>query len=111
MNFPDDENGEVLKEMFEAGIDFSQTYNVDFYAAFEFEERGQEAIDALQKMTFSEQSFADVKLQKPEQGGGVELVATIPLQLEYQTITDIDNAFTAKIEKLRGFADGWGVDL
>ncbi|AWB66525.1 ribonuclease E inhibitor RraB [Saccharobesus litoralis] len=111
MQFPDDENGQLLAEMQEAGVDFSQSYNVDFYAAFEFEDRAQQALEILQKAKVAGQSFADIRIQKPEQGGGVELVATINMLLDHQAITALDEDFTVQIEKLRGYADGWGVDL
>ncbi|NTS76842.1 ribonuclease E inhibitor RraB [Catenovulum sp. SM1970] len=111
MTFPDDENGEILAEMAEAGIDFEQTYQVDFFAAFEFEDRANAAIDTVKKLTIDGLKFSEVSVGKPEEGGGFELVASLSIKLEHAVITAIDEAFTECVESVRGYSDGWGVSF
>ena len=65
MTFPDDENGQVLADMQEAGVDLDQAHKVDFYAAFEFEDRAQEAQAHFEQASFAGHSVEVVRLQKP----------------------------------------------
>ena len=34
MDFPSDENGDVLRRMYESGMDLSMSYDIDFYHFF-----------------------------------------------------------------------------
>ncbi len=111
MTFPDDENGEILTEMAEAGLDFSKTYTVDFFAAFEFEDKAKDAISIVEALAVNDSNFKQVVVSKAESGNGYELIASLDIKLEHALITTIDDAFTVCVEKLRGYADGWGVEL
>ncbi len=111
MTFPDDENGEILTEMAEAGLDFSKTYTVDFFAAFEFEDKANDAIATVEALSVKDLNFNKVIVGKAESGNGYELIASLEIKLEHALITTIDEAFTVCVEKLRGYADGWGVEL
>ncbi|KMT63785.1 ribonuclease E inhibitor RraB [Catenovulum maritimum] len=110
--FPeDDQTSQILAEMAESGIDLSQEMKIDFIGAFEFKETAEEAIKIVESLVISGRQFETVKLAKPEFGGGVELIASLTLVPTQEVITEIDDAFTTCIENLRGYSDGWGVEL
>ena len=44
MNYPDDETGQVLAEMHQAGIDLSQSHDVVFFHLFEKEHQAQKMV-------------------------------------------------------------------
>ncbi|MCU4675175.1 ribonuclease E inhibitor RraB [Catenovulum sp. 2E275] len=109
--FPDDESGQILAEMAAEGIDLSQPMQIDFYAAFEFKETAEAVLAKVKQLDLSGQHFDQVNIQKPELGGGVELVASLTIVPDHQTISQIDEIFTACVESNKGYSDGWGAEI
>ncbi|EWH11769.1 hypothetical protein DS2_03060 [Catenovulum agarivorans DS-2] len=107
----EDETSQILAEMAAEGIDLSQPMQIDFFAAFEFKEQAEKALPQVQKLQVNQLSFTKVKVQKPEVGGGVELVASVNLIPNAETLDKWDQAFTDCVEKLKGYSDGWGIAL
>lgn len=104
-----DETAEILQQIQAQGIDLSKPVQVDFFAAFEFKEQAEKALPKVKNFRLGELTFSSVVLQKPEQGGGVELVASLTMLAEKQALEALDEAFTACIEGVKGFSDGWGI--
>lgn len=47
MQFPDDDNGQMLAAMADAGIDLTQSLEVDFFLVFDDQRDAESAIEAL----------------------------------------------------------------
>ena len=107
----EDETSQILAEMAAEGIDLTQPMQIDFFAAFEFKEQADKALPQVKKLAVQNTPFAEVKIQKPEAGGGVELVASVTLVPNAETLDEWDEAFTDCVEKLKGYSDGWGIAL
>ncbi len=109
--YPDDETGQILAEMAAEGIDLSQPMQIDFYAAFEFKDAAEAVLPKVKQLDLSGEQFSQVKIQKPELGGGVELVASLTILPTHQRISEIDDAFTECVEGNKGYSDGWGAEV
>lgn len=109
--FPDDETGQILAEMAAEGADLSQPMQIDFYAAFEFEDTATAVLPLVKQIDLGDKKFDEVKIQKPDTGGGVELVASLTAIPSYQTISTIDELFTQCVESNKGYSDGWGAEI
>ncbi|OUS28801.1 hypothetical protein A9Q98_07190 [Thalassotalea sp. 42_200_T64] len=105
MTFPNDENGSVLAEMQEAGIDLSQPVIVEFFQLFE----QQDNANALaQHITNSEM---DVKVNvHPDQTPNVwDVDCQIEMIPSYDNIVAMEETFEKLARKFDGYNDGWGV--
>lgn len=109
--FVPSETAQILAEMQQAGIDLSQPLQVDFIAAFEFKDKAESAADTIKQQSFAGQTFSNITVETAEVGGGYDLIASLTMTLEESQIDAIDAAFTAAVEKLRGYSDGWGVGV
>ncbi|MGB1291036.1 MAG: ribonuclease E inhibitor RraB, partial [Pseudoalteromonas sp.] len=47
MQFPDDENGQLLTEIADAGIDLTQMHKIDFYILFEQKTEAEQFAKAI----------------------------------------------------------------
>lgn len=109
--FPDDETGQILAEMAAEGADLSKPMLIDFYAAFEFEDTAKLVAPLVKQLDLQGKNFEQVTIEKPDLGGGFELVASIKIIPTYETITAIDDVFTDCVESKKGFSDGWGAEI
>ncbi|MER2491663.1 ribonuclease E inhibitor RraB [Catenovulum sediminis] len=108
---PDDQTSLILAEMAAEGIDLTQAMQIDFFAAFEFKEQAEKALPQVKTLSVNGVSFENIKIQKPEAGGGVELIASVTLVPEQPILDEWDQAFTDCVENLKGYSDGWGIAL
>ena len=90
MNFPDDENGSLLAEMYEAGVDLSQNADVDFFHLFE-------------KKPQAEQMVED------DTPGVWDVSCTVNIVPTYDNICEYEKTFETIADKCNGYADGWGI--
>ncbi|MFT4925024.1 MAG: hypothetical protein ACI8WB_001114 [Phenylobacterium sp.] len=105
MNFPDDENGALLQEMFAAGLDLSQHYDVDFFHLFEKKPQAEDMAAKIAKA----HPEATVKVFEDETPGVWDVSCTINIQPVYDAICAAEKAFETIAEKCHGYADGWGI--
>ncbi|WP_017443890.1 ribonuclease E inhibitor RraB [Gayadomonas joobiniege] len=106
-----DETAEILAEMEAEGIDLSQPVKIDFFAVFEFKEQAEKALPKIKSFTLGNYKFSSVVLQKPEQGGGYEVIASLTMLAQKDALDELDQAFTACVEGVKGYSDGWGIGL
>ena len=106
MNFPDDENGALLREMAAAGIDLSQTHAVDFFHLFEKQPQAQQMADLVNQKHPS----VTVKVFADEQTKGVwDVCCTVNIIPTHADIATHEKMFENIAEQCNGYADGWGL--
>lgn len=105
MIFPDTDNGALLQEMHDAGMDLSVPYDIDFFINFQKKKdaekmwREVEANDATVRFSLVENDSHD----------GWILCCTQELIPTHENITHTELAFDKIAEKHNGESDGWGV--
>jgi hypothetical protein len=105
MNFPDDENGALLQEMADAGIDLSKTHEVDFFHLFEKQPQAQKMAEVMAK----EHPNAVVKVVEDETPGVWDVNCTVKIVPSYGNICEAEKTFESIADKCNGYADGWGL--
>lgn len=99
---PDDENGEVLRAMFDDGDDLSLPREMDFHLVF-----GEEA----QARAFAEQAatLPDLLLSVPEQDEeGIWVVtASRHMPAAHSLVTSLERQLTLLAQDFEGYSDGW----
>jgi hypothetical protein len=106
MNFPDDETGQILAEMQQAGIDLNVSHDVVFFHLFEKETNAQAMVDYIKE------NMKDVTVNMhPDETPNVwDVDCTIQLVPSYEAIVEQEVEFEALATKLSGYNDGWGVE-
>jgi hypothetical protein len=100
--FPDDENGQVLKDMAESGDDLTKPRMVEFQHVFPSREEAIAFIEAVSNKTDKvELSWFDA-----EESWNVQVSRyMIPT---HRGITSLELSLGAEAKKHRGRSDGWG---
>lgn len=106
MNFPNDETGQVLSEMHQAGIDLTQAHSVVFFHLFEQKSQAQLMADHL-KQTMPEVS---VSVHEDETPNVWDLDCTLIMIPTHEKINEQENAFEKMAAKFSGYNDGWGIE-
>lgn len=101
-HFPNDDNGQILRLMHEAGDDLSKARNVDF--CFIFGERAQ----ALDFMRLVPDKGIEMSLSWYEEKSSWQVIITIYMTPSHAGITAMESAMSKKAEQAGGSADGWG---
>jgi len=103
MEFPNDENGQVLRTMQEEGDDLSQARSIDFYFAFPLREVAEAfAADVRKTMGLSAEAGPYEERKMWEATVKKNMVPT------HAAITELEKALTTLAESYQGEADGWG---
>ena len=103
MNFPNDENGDILRKMSERGDDLSKSREIDFYFAFpdehhakNFAEQVRVTMDLTSEVArYEERNMWEATVSK-------EMVPT------HRGITDLESSLSQIAQLHDGEADGWG---
>lgn len=106
MNFPNDETGQVLAEMDQAGIDLTQLHDVVFFHLFEQKEQAQAMVDFLSK----ESPETSVIMEADENPNVWDVNCTINITPTHENILQQENAFEKIASKFSGYNDGWGIE-
>lgn len=106
MNFPNDETGQVLAEMHQAGINLSATHNVVFFHLFEKETQAQAMAD------FIKENMKEVIVSvHPDETPNVwDLDCTIAMIPTYDAVSKQEVDFEKLANKFSGYNDGWGIE-
>lgn len=102
--FPDDDNGDVLRQMHEDGDDLTELHDIEYSIAFSSQEQAERCALYLlheeQKITL----FADEEVEP------AEWIVTIFVNMEpeYADVVDLEEWFTKIAEKFGGEYDGRG---
>ena len=105
MQFPDDDNGQLLAEMAAEGINLNQMHMVDFFILFEQKEQAE----SFEKAIVEDELAPKTELQKCKDTGVWEVVTTVQMVPDHQLITDMENYLESIANPLNGYGDGWGI--
>ncbi len=105
MDFPNTEDGEVLREMHQAGMDLTTPHNVDFFINFS-KKRNAEKMQAEVEANNSNGRFS---LMENENHDGWVLCCTIAMIPSHDDIVEVERAFDKIAANHQRESDGWGV--
>jgi hypothetical protein len=106
MNYPNDETGQVLAEMQQAGIDLSQSYKVVFFHLFEQENQAKLMADYIQ----ANHPEMIIELHPDETPNVWDLDISLTMVPSHAAISAQETAFEKLASKFSGYNDGWGVE-
>lgn len=102
MKFPNDSDGQVLKMLYNNGVDFNIPVLVDFQVSVPNKENGEKLVEL-----FSNEGFkAELNYDDEFEEWTCELSKR--MLLDYQEIINIQNYIDEISEPLGGYSDGWG---
>ncbi|MHA3893311.1 ribonuclease E inhibitor RraB [Acinetobacter sp. GXMZU3951] len=104
--FPDDDNGNVLWQMYEDGNDLTELHEIEFSIVFTTQEQAEKC--ALH-LLHEEQKIS--LFQEEVKNDGSDLwVLNIHVNMipEYQDVQDLEEWFVKIAEMFQGEYDGWG---
>ncbi len=106
MSFPNDETGQVLAEMLEAGIDLTISHDVVFFHLFEQKPQAEAMAD------FIKQKFPEVKvsLHADETPNVWDVDCTLNMTPSYESIVKQETELEKIAAKFSGYNDGWGIE-
>lgn len=108
MQFPKDENGDVLRRMVASGFDFGQVHDVDFYAIFPVRADAVLVARQLIEADRSSNSLAAVKTDTTEDGA-TELKVVRKMLVTHDGVTIFERLLGEMCAAHGGKLDGWGV--
>ena len=103
MNFPNDENGDILRKMIKRGDDLSKSRKIDFYFVFPEEHQAR---------NFARQVHLTPGLaceaERYEERDMWEATVTSDMVPSHQEITELENSLDKIAQLNGGEADDWG---
>lgn len=108
MHFPDDENGDVLRRMQDAGFDFSLPHDVEFFAVF----RTEAAADTVARQFVADRAGGEAIVAietRPADPGGMELMVVKSMLVTHDNVTAFESRLAQRVSLHDGYMDGWGV--
>jgi len=108
MNFPDDENGDVLRNLFSDGFDFTREYVVDFHAVYATAEYADKVARLYVEDLRNGEALVNIET-KPHEEGGMCLDLAVKMIVSYDSITEFEERLASRTPSTDGFLDGWGV--
>jgi len=113
MTYPNDETGQILQDMQDAGFDFSEEYVVDFFALFHNEADADNVAKLFLDRIDNDEPFVKVESRIYDHGGkasdAIELQVSKVMMVTYDNIAEFELEFKKIAEKHSGYSDGWGV--
>ena len=102
--FPDDENGDVLRRMAEQGIDLTSPRLIEFEHCFPSEEAARGFFAAIEKTVF------EAKIFGPDSGDATEWEVQCRERMipSHSAITETERRLADVAARFDGYADGWG---
>jgi hypothetical protein len=106
MTFPNDETGQVLAEMQDAGIDLTIIHKVIFFQLFEKKEHAQAMAEHLAEKA----PDMVLSLHQDETPNVWDLDCTVNMLPAYDAIIAQEAQFEQIATKFNGYNDGWGIE-
>ncbi|ALH95384.1 ribonuclease E inhibitor RraB [Acinetobacter equi] len=100
--FPDDDNGNVLWQMYEDGDDLTEAHEIEFSLAFQSQENAEACALSLLK---EEQK---ITLFQDEDTNEWFITIYVYMEPDYSDIVDLEDWFTKIATQYHGEYDGWG---
>jgi len=105
MQFPDDENGELLAEIASAGIDLDQMHKIDFYILFEQKPEAEKFSSAI-----TQDDLAPLaELVQCEDTGIWEVVTQVQMVPNHTLLSQTEQYLESIANGFNGYGDGWGL--
>jgi len=108
ITFPNDENGNVLRELQKKNVDFSAPHKIQFFSVFRTEEMADIVAKEYLKDNFPNEKIGVIET-RPAQKGGMELELVVKMLLTHENITGFETRLAERVSKQDGYLDGWGV--
>lgn len=105
MQFPDDDNGQMLAAMAQAGIDLTQSLEVDFFLVFDDQRDAESAIEALSQTDMN----GELELNFDEESTKWEVIVCLHMVPEYDALVAKETELNTFAQEFDGISDGWGV--
>ena len=106
MTFPNDDTGNVLAEMQEAGIDLVKMHDVVFFQLFEQKEQAEKLVAHLKNVA----PEMEVALHPDETPNVWDVDCTVKMVPSYDGIVAQEAEFEQLATKFNGYNDGWGIE-
>lgn len=106
MSFPNDETGNVLREMQQAGIDLNEMHDVVFFQLFEQKAQAEQLVAHLKAAA----PDMVVKLHPDETPNVWDVDCTVRMVPSYDGIVAQEAEFEQLATKFSGYNDGWGIE-
>ena len=103
MNFPNDENGDVLRKMEKRGDVLSKPRDINFYFAFSVEHQANHFAEQVQLTT-----GLRAETSRYEERNMWQVCVTRHMIPTHQEITALENSLSDTAKLYDGEADGWG---
>ena len=105
MAFPQDEDGLVLQELQDEGIDFTVLHDIDFFVGAPSEQAANSIKTAIEEADFSAEVAFD------EEVDTWTVFVYVSTYLDYDVLKEIQETLDALAKPFDGFYDGWAVLL
>lgn len=105
MQFPDDDNGQMLAAMAESGIDLTLELEVDFFLVFEDKRDAESALEVLSK----QDEEGELELNFDEDTSKWEVIVCTNMVPEYDALVAKEIQLNDFAKEFDGVSDGWGV--
>ncbi|MCG9759318.1 ribonuclease E inhibitor RraB [Pseudoalteromonas sp. Isolate6] len=105
MQFPNDDNGELLAEIAAAGVDLTQMQNIDFYILFEQADDAKRFISAIGKDELAPRT----QLQQCPDTGVWEVITTVTMVPMHELLSQTEQYLESIANGYEGYGDGWGL--
>lgn len=105
-DFPNDETGQVLSEMQQAGIELDKAHKVVFFQLFENKEHAQKMVQYI------DDNFEGISVElKPDEAPNVwDVDCTKEMIPTYDAIMALEAELEEIAERFKGYNDGWGIE-
>lgn len=105
MQFPEDDNGQMLAAMADAGIDLTKSIEVDFFLVFDDQRDAESALEALSQTDMQ----GELELNFDEENTKWEVIVCLKMVPEYAALVGKETELNSFAQEFDGISDGWGV--
>ena len=105
MQFPEDDNGQMLAAMADAGIDLTKSIEVDFFLVFDDQRDAESALEALSQTDIQ----GELELNFDEENTKWEVIVCLQMVPEYAALVGKETELNSFAQEFDGISDGWGV--
>lgn len=106
MEFPQDETGSILAEMYAAGIDLSIEQTVEYFQLFEQESDARAMAEHLSTLP----EIVEVKVHPDQTPKVWDVDCLIKLVPSYDNICAWEQTLEKLADQFNGYNDGWGIE-
>ncbi len=104
MVFPDDDNGDVLRRMFEGGDSLTQARDIEFAHKF----ADWKTAEAFSFEAGGPGIKANIHEVEDRPGMPWDVIITVVMMPDHTAISELEQRFGGLAERMGGEADGWG---